>query len=89
MKARGLNPFRVSHRLSAPNASESKSKSIALYKEDNSIVILPEIINKSSIPLTINKLKKGTKFMKDDVLVKNFLIFRIKTIIFYILFIIH
>ncbi len=69
MKAKGLSPFRISHRLSAPNATEPKSKSITLFKDDNSVVILPEITNKSSIPLTINKLKKGIGFMKDDVLI--------------------
>jgi hypothetical protein len=71
MKAKGLSPFRVSHRLSSPNAAEPKSKSITLYKADNSVVILPEITNKCSIPLTINKLKKGIGFMKDDVLVNE------------------
>jgi hypothetical protein len=69
MKAKGLSPFRISHRLSAPNATEPKSKSITLFKDDNSVVILPEITNKSSIPLSINKLKKGIGFIKDDVLV--------------------
>lgn len=71
MKTKCLTPFRVSHRLSAPNASEPISKPITLYKEDNTVVILPEIINKSSIPLTINKLKKGIGFRKDDVLVNK------------------
>ncbi|WP_310558097.1 serine hydrolase [Flavobacterium sp.] len=71
MKAKGLSPFRISHRLSSPNAGEPKSKSITLYKADNSVVTFPEITNKSSIPLTINKLKKGIGFMKDDVLVNE------------------
>jgi beta-lactamase class A len=71
MIAKGLSPFRVSHRLSAPNATEPKSKSITLYKEDNSVVTLPEIINKSSLPLTVNKLQKGIGFFKDDVLVNQ------------------
>jgi len=71
MKTKDLTPFRVSHRLSSPNASEPKSKSITLYKEDNSVVILPEKRNNSSIPLTVNKLKKGIGFMKDDVLVNE------------------
>jgi hypothetical protein len=71
MKNKGLSPFNVSHRLSAPNATEPKSKSITLYKEDNSVVTLPEIINKSSLPLKLNKLKKGIGFLKDDVLVNQ------------------
>jgi hypothetical protein len=71
MKNKGLSPFNISPRLSAPNVTEPKSKSITLYKEDNSVATLPEIINKPSNPLTLNKLKKGIGFLKDDVLVNQ------------------
>ena len=71
MKAKGLSPFRVSHRLSAPNASEPNSKPITLYKEDTTILNLPEIHNKPSVSLTINKLQKGIGYMKDDQLVNE------------------
>jgi hypothetical protein len=71
MKAKGLTPFRVSHRLSAPNASDPYSKPITLYKEDNTIVNLPAIHNKSSVPLQLNHLKKGIGYMKDDQLVNE------------------
>jgi hypothetical protein len=71
MKAKGLTPFRVSHRLSAPNASDPKSKSITLYKEDNTIVSLPAIHSKPSAPLQLNHLKKGIGYMKNDELVNE------------------
>jgi hypothetical protein len=71
MKAKGLAPFRVSHRLSAPNASDPNSKPITLYKEDNTIVSLPEIHNKPSVSLQLNHLKKGIGYIKEDELVNK------------------
>ena len=71
MKAKGLSSFRVSNRVSAPDAGNPITKPITLYKDDNSIVNLPAIHNKPSVPLTINKLKKGIGYMKDDQLVNE------------------
>jgi len=71
MDAKGLTPFRVSHRLSAPNATDPTSKSIVLYNDDAILVNLPAINNKPSIPLELNKLKKGIGYMKEDKLVNE------------------
>ena len=71
MVSRGLMPFRVSHRLSTPNPSDTNTKPITLYKEDNSIGTLPSIANKPSIPLQLNHLKKGIGYMKNDLLVNE------------------
>ncbi len=71
MKSKGLSPFRVSNRVSAPDARNPITKKITLYKDDNTVVILPEIHNKPSVPLTMNKLKKGIGYMKDDNLVNE------------------
>ena len=71
MRAKGLNPFSVSHRLSTPNPSEKKTKSITLYKEDNTIVNLSAIHNKPSISLRLQHLKKGIGYLKDDNLVNE------------------
>lgn len=71
MKAKGLTPFKVSHRLSAPNASEPNSKPITLYKDDTTIVNFPEIHNKPCVSLTINKFQKGIGYMKNDQLVNE------------------
>ncbi|TDD94861.1 serine hydrolase [Flavobacterium cellulosilyticum] len=71
MKEKGLTPFRVSHRLSAPNPTEPISKPITLYLENNTIVNFPAIVNKSIVPLQINHLKKGNGFMKTDQLINE------------------
>jgi Beta-lactamase enzyme family len=71
MAAKGLSPFRVSNRISTPNAGNPITKSITLFKEDNTIVNLPEIHNKPSVPLQMNHLKKGKGYMVDDKLVNE------------------
>ncbi|MCI4443916.1 MAG: serine hydrolase [Lentimicrobium sp.] len=71
MKNKGLSPFRVSNRVSAPDAGNPITKPISLYKDDNTIVNLPAIQNKPSVLLTINKLKKGIGYMKEDKLVNE------------------
>ena len=71
MKAKGLSPFRVSNRVSAPDAGNPITKPIILYKEDNTIVNLPEIHNKPSVPLQLNNLKKGIGYMKEDKLINE------------------
>jgi len=71
MKAKGLSPFKVSNRVSAPDAGNPITKPITLYKEDNTVVDLPAIHNKPSIPLQLNHLKKGIGYMKDNQLVNE------------------
>jgi hypothetical protein len=71
MKSKGLSPFRVSNRVSAPDAGNPITKSITLYKDDNSIVNLPAIHNKPSVPLQLYHLKKGIGYMKEEKLVNE------------------
>ncbi|MDD5149089.1 MAG: serine hydrolase [Flavobacterium sp.] len=71
MKSKGLTPFRVSNRVSAPDAGNPITKPITLYKDDNSIMNLPAIQNKPSVPLQLHHLKKGIGYMKDDKLVNE------------------
>jgi len=71
MIAKGLNPFRLSHRLSSPDAGNLFTKPITLYKDDNTIVNLTSIENKPSTPLNLNKIQKGIGYMKDDTLVNR------------------
>jgi hypothetical protein len=66
MKAKGLTPFKISNRISVSDAANPITKSITLYKDDTTIVNLPAIHNKPSVPLPKNKLKKGIGYMKDD-----------------------
>lgn len=71
MKEKGLMPFRVSHRLSSPNPTDPNTKSIVLYKDDNTLVNLAAIASKPSVPLQLNKLKKGIGYLKNDQLVSE------------------
>lgn len=71
MKAKGLSPFKVSNRVSAPDAGNPITKPIALYKEDDTVVNLPAIHNKQSVPLQLNYLKKGIGYIKDNQLVNE------------------
>ncbi|WP_396171396.1 serine hydrolase [Flavobacterium sp.] len=71
MKTKGLSPFRISNRVSTPDAGNPITKSITLYKDDKTVVNLPEIQNKPSVPLQMNNLKKGKGYMDDDKLVKE------------------
>lgn len=71
MKAKGLAPFRVSHRLSSPNATDLKTKPIVLYLENNTIINTPIIESKPSVPLQLNNLQKGIGYMKNDQLVSE------------------
>lgn len=71
MHSKGLVPFRISHRLSAPNPSEPNTKPIVLYKDDNTIVNLPSIANKPSVPLKINIIKKGIGYLRNGQLVNE------------------
>ena len=71
MASKGLNPFRLSHRLSTSSPGNPISKPIALYIDDNSILNLPAIPSKGNLPLQLNKLKKGIGFMKNDKFVKD------------------
>jgi hypothetical protein len=71
MKAKGLMPFKVSNRVSVSDAGNPITKQITLYKDDNTVVNLPAIQNKPSVLLTMNKLKKGIGYMKDDTLLNE------------------
>lgn len=71
MKTKGLSPFRVSNRVSVPDAGNPITKPITLYKDDNTVVNLPAIQNKPSVLLTINNLKKGIGYMNEDKLVNE------------------
>lgn len=71
MHAKGLKPFRISHRISTPNSGNPLLKSITLYKDDNSVVNFPSKTDSPSVPLAINNLKKGIGYLKDDVLINE------------------
>ena len=69
MKAKGLEPFRLSHRVSGSDPRSLATKPITLYKTNGTTLKIPSVLSKPSIPLTINKIKKGIGYMKNDSLV--------------------
>ncbi|WP_426485102.1 serine hydrolase [Flavobacterium sp. 2] len=71
MKEKGLEPFRISHRLSGSEPSNPLVKSVTLYKDDGTIEVFPSKLNEKSKPLELNNLIKGTGFIKDDQLVNE------------------
>jgi len=71
MKTKGLQPFRLSHRVSGSDPRSLATKPITLYKNEDSMLKIPSVLSKPSIPLTINNIKKGMGFMKDGQLVNE------------------
>lgn len=71
MAEKGLQPFRLSHRLSGSDPANPMVKSVTLYKNDNSIEVIPSQLNEKAVPLSINNLKKGIGFMKNDSLINQ------------------
>lgn len=71
MKAKGLHPFRLSHRVSGSDPRSLATKPILLYTNDGSTVKIPSVLSKPSIPLNLNNIKKGIGYMKNDSLVKG------------------
>ncbi|MRX69952.1 Beta-lactamase enzyme family protein [Flavobacterium resistens] len=71
MKEKGLEPFRISHRLSGSEPSNPLVKSVTLYKDNGSIEVFPSKLNEKSATLELNNLIKGTGFIKGDQLVNE------------------
>lgn len=71
MKAKGLQPFRLSHRVSGSDPRSLATKPIILYKNEDSTLKIPSVLSKPSIPLNLNNIKKGIGYMKNDSLVKG------------------
>jgi hypothetical protein len=69
MVAKGLAPFKLSHRLSSSNPGDPKTKAVTLYKDDATILNLPSFTNKSSVALQLNNIKKGIGYLKNNELV--------------------
>ncbi|TDP02964.1 serine hydrolase [Flavobacterium sp. 245] len=71
MKEKGLEPFKITHRLSGSEPSNPLVKSVTLYKDDGSTEVFPSKLNEKNTPLVLNNLVKGTGFMKGDKLVNE------------------
>ena len=71
MTDKGLQDFKVVHRLSTPDSGNQVSKGIILYKDDNSVVEIPSVISNPRAQLQLEKMKKGIGYMKDDKLISS------------------
>jgi len=71
MKAKGLQPFRLSHRVSGSDPRSLATKPILLYKNDGSKLQIPAVSSQPSIPLNLKNIKKGIGYIKNDSLVNG------------------
>jgi hypothetical protein len=66
MADKGLSPFRLSHRLSSPDSRNPLTKSIKIYKDDNTVEIFPSNLNQTAIALELNGIKKGIGYLDEN-----------------------
>ena len=66
MRNRGVEPIRIAHRLSVPDADDVTTKPLILYINDTTTVMSLPIINTPPKPLNLNKIQKGRAFYADD-----------------------
>ncbi len=71
MAAKGLSPFRISHRISVPDSGNPLVRKVTVTKQDGSQVSTNEKTNTVSKTLEINKVKKGKGYYKEDLLVNE------------------
>ncbi len=78
IRSKGIEPIRIAHRLSTPNADNVTTKPLITYLNDSTMTTSQSIINTAPKPLQINKLKKGTGFYADDSLQQGAFDFSLK-----------
>ncbi len=66
LHTRGIEPFRLAHRLSVPDADDITTKPLVIYLNDSTIATSKSIINKYPTALDLNKIKKRIAFYEDD-----------------------
>ncbi|WP_222983660.1 serine hydrolase [Flagellimonas meishanensis] len=64
--SRGVEPVRIVHRLSVPDADNVTTKPLVVYLNDSTTAMSSPIINTPFTPLKIKKVKKGRGFYADD-----------------------
>jgi hypothetical protein len=71
MAAKGLSPFRISHRISVPDSGNPLVRTVTITKQDGTQVSTVEKMNIVSKPLAINNVKKGKGYYKEDILIND------------------
>lgn len=71
MKTLGVNPIRISHRLSTENAYDLKTKSTSFYKGDSVFYKKESVMNEEIQKLELEGIKKGKGYYADGKLVEE------------------
>nr|WP_299175764.1 serine hydrolase [uncultured Allomuricauda sp.] len=66
MSAKGVNPIRIAHRLSAPEADNVTTKPLIIYINDSTTATSNPIINTYLEALQLKRIEKGQGFYTDD-----------------------
>lgn len=65
-RKRGVNPIRISHRLSTKNADDVTTKPLVIYVNDSTTVSSKSIVSSYPVNLPMQKVLKGTGFYDED-----------------------
>jgi len=71
LHAKGLEPARISHRLSTNNAYDLRTKPLVFYENDSTLKPTDEIDNVAIEELTLPNIKKGKGFYANDELINE------------------
>jgi Beta-lactamase enzyme family len=71
MAAKGLSPFRISHRISVPDSGNPLVRKVTITRTDGTQVATDEKLNSVSKPLEMKGVKKGKGYYKGDQLVNE------------------
>ncbi len=71
VRRRGVNPIRISHRLSTSNADDVTTKPLVIYKNDTTIITSQSIINTDPVKIPLQKVLKGNGFYSEDALYRE------------------
>ncbi len=68
LRARGVAPMQINHRLSTANADDLTTKPLIIYINDSTTVSSTPLVSSHPKPLAINKIKKGKGYYADEML---------------------
>jgi hypothetical protein len=71
LKKKGLQPVRISHRLSTTDANNPETKPLVFKINDSTLVQQESMMDSEIEPLQLHKIKKGKGYYKNDVLVNE------------------
>jgi hypothetical protein len=69
LKEKALTPIRISHRLSTPDAFNTKTKSLVIYLNDTTVTQTQSTINRAPQKLGLKNINKGRGFYEADSLI--------------------